>query len=118
MQRRDWADTLVQSVVDTNTKEIQAKAEQNLDKASKEKVNMVFQVTAALTWRAPAGKMYQNIKKSEEDIKSSLRLLFLRSKLLESCGFSFSSSSFSLGFFSQPKISSIMRAGGRSVLPN
>ena len=36
----------------------------------------------------------------------------------ESCVFSFSSSSFSPGFFSQPSISSMIRARGKSVSPN
>lgn len=42
MQRRDLVDALAQSVVNTSAKEIQAKAEQELDKVLKEKIDKVI----------------------------------------------------------------------------
>ena len=39
MQRRDLANALAQSVIDSSAKEIQAKTEQELDKAVKEKID-------------------------------------------------------------------------------
>ena len=39
MQRRDLVNALAQSVIDSRAKEIQVKAEQELDKAVKEKID-------------------------------------------------------------------------------